>query len=471
MHWDTAIREMVRVVTGSQVVYDSDAKRSLQKNISKTGSLNQDALWLMPGVQLTAEAEASNIGVLGTHGSGKTAVLRGWAEQIIERGDRCVINDAKGDLTACFPIDDFLLIAPRDTRGWVWAVGLDVVDGSAAYEVAAKLIHKATTGESIWTDSARAILAGIIEVLQQKRLDGIEVWGWQDLFQSIFLAPIEMKSELLNIKSPSASLIEFDNDGILTRTSQSILLTLWIAAITNIRPLADVAAVTQEEKQFSINEWLSSGSKLPSVIILQHAADYPKLSSTISGLFVEVLAGKILAASMSNRSDPWLYFLLDEMSTLGRLDRLPNMLSVGREKGVRCIAVNQDWEQVIKLYGKEDAATLEARFTIKVVCKLGISDTRDRVIDKFAGQREIEEWDGTVINGKKIYRIRTVPVLRPKQISEELGIIGKSNNLRVRLLIFGLGDIAMVDIPFTAWQKRRPPHVPNLQERQEKIDA
>lgn len=460
MHWNAPRRELVRTIKGSKVLFDSDARRSLRKHIRKTGPANDSALWLMPRVQLTAEAEASNISVLGTHGSGKTAVLRGWIEQVIERGDKCVIHDAKGDLTASLPTDEFLLLAPRDARGWVWAIGRDVTDKDSAREVAANLVPRATTGESIWTDSARSILAGAIEVLQlQEKNLGDDAWGWQSLFKTIFLSPIELRTALMRIGSSVAILIEFDQDGGLTRTSQSILLTLWIAALTNIRPLADIEVATERSRKFSINEWLSQESKLPSIIILQHAADFPELTSTVSTLFIEVLAGKILSVSMPNRRTPWLYLLLDELSILKRIDRLPGLLNIGREKGVRCIAANQDWEQIIKLYGKEDAATLEARFTIKIVCKLSISDTRDRVIDKFSGQRDIVEWEDAGSNGKKLRRVRTVQVLEPKQISEELGVIGKADSLRVRLAIFGLGDVAMVDIPFTAWSTRRSAHM------------
>lgn len=461
MDWDAPLREVVLIAIGSKVLYGRDARRSLRKHIRRTGSVDPSALWLMPHVQLTIEAEASNISLLGTHGSGKTGVLRGWAEQVIERGDRCVIHDAKGDFTAGLPVDDFLLLAPRDMRGWIWAIGRDVVDKEAAREVAAKLVPKATTGEAVWTDSARAVLAGVIEVLQhrERQADGV-TWGWPQLFHMVFLPPLALRAELLNIGSAVASIIDIDEDGRLSRSSQSILLTLWIAALTNIRPLADVASATPKDRHFSINEWLSPQSGLPKTIVLQHAADYPELTSTISGLFVEVLAGRLLAVSTPTRNTPWVYLILDELSTLKRLDRLPGLLNVGREKGVRCIAATQDWEQIIKVYGREDAATLEARFTIKAVCKLGISETRDRVIDKFAGRRDIVEWEDAGQGNPKVRRIRTVAVLEPQQLSNELGVVGKSKNLRVRLAIFGLGDIAMVDIPFTSWPARRPAHAP-----------
>jgi GTPase SAR1 family protein len=51
-------------------------------------------------VQLTPVTEAANILVMGDQGSGKSAVIRGWTEQILARGERAIIHGAKGDVLA-----------------------------------------------------------------------------------------------------------------------------------------------------------------------------------------------------------------------------------------------------------------------------------------------------------------------------------------------------------------------------------
>jgi hypothetical protein len=180
--------------------------------------------------------------------------------------------------------------------------------------------------------------------------------------------------------------IELDDDGVANRTTLSLMLTLWVAALTTIRPLAQADA-SSKERRFSVRDWLSEQFGLPRTIILQHNAEYPVLSTAISGLLVDVVCGKLLSPSMPKRDRPWLHLILDELPVLGRLEQFPKLLNVGREKGAAAIVATQDWEQVLKLYQRHDAATLEARFKIKVVCKLGISETRDRVVRKYAGRR------------------------------------------------------------------------------------
>lgn len=453
----SALRENAQTIHGNKILYDLDARQSLRTKLKCTGQSSKDSLWLMPHVQLTDEAEAFNIGVLGDHGSGKSGVLRGWAEQIIQRNLRAIIHDAKGDITSSLPVDRCLLVAARDERASTWAIGEDIVNAQDAAEVAVKFIPTSSTGESIWTDSARTILTALIETLQKNKGS---TWGWEDLYDVVFQSPLKIRAALEKISAPATLIIDFDNSGALSRTSQSILLTLWITALTTIKPLVDLAKAIPKERRFSIKAWLSTESKLPKTIILQHAADYPMLSSAISGLLVEIVASKILALGMQIRSEPWLYLILDELPVLKRLEKLPTLLNVGREKGVRCIGATQDWEQIIKLYGPEDAATLEARFKIKVVCALGISETRDRVVQRFGGIRTILEWDYAGEGKPKVRRESQIPVIQPNQLSDDLGVHRKGKSLVVRVAIFGLGAVAVVNIPFTAWPRIRRAHVP-----------
>lgn len=453
----SALRENAQTIHGNKILYDLDARHSLRTRLKRTGQSSKDSLWLIPHVQLTDAAEAFNIGVLGDHGSGKSGVLRGWTDQIINRNQRTIIHDAKGEITAGLPVNRFLLIAARDQRASTWAIGEDIVNAQDAAEVAVKFIPTASTGESIWTDSARSILTALIETLQDRKGT---TWRWEDLYDAVFQSPLQIRAELEQISSPAALIIDIDHNGVLSRTSQSILLTLWITALVTIKPLVDLAKAIPKERRFSIKAWLSTQSKLPKTIILQHAADYPILSSAISGLLLEIVSNKILAPSMPSRSEPWLYLILDELPVLKRLEKLPTLLNVGREKGIRCIGATQDWEQIIKLYGPEDAATLEARFKIKVVCALGISETRDRVVERFGGNRTILEWDYAGEGKPKIRRESQIPVIQPSQLSDDLGIYKNGSSLVVRVAIFGLGAVAVVNIPFTAWPQIRRAHVP-----------
>ncbi len=448
----TSPKETARTIRGPWPIFGEQGRVALRKTIAITGAPQPDSLWLAPYVQLTPAAEAGNILVVGDQGSGKSAVIRGWAEQVLARGERSIIHDAKGDILACAPIDKILLVAPHDARGWTWDIGRDVTNAQGAREVAEKLLPSGSELESMWSNGAKAILSGAIEALQRERKTD---WGWTDLFKFVFKSPKELRTALEAAHAPSAHLIELDDDGVANRTTLSLMLTLWVAALTTIRPLAQADA-SNRDRRFSVRDWLSEQSGLPRTIILQHNAEYPLLSTAIGGLLVDVVCGKLLSPSMPKRDRPWLHLILDELPVLGRLEQFPKLLNVGREKGAAAIVATQDWEQILKLYRQHDAATLEARFKIKVVCKLGISETRDRVVSKYAGRRTVETW--VVAQKDKPEKIRhesEIDVIEPNYLDDELGVRVVDGILVVRALVFGLGNPVVVDVPFTQWRKRR----------------
>src|SRR5690606_4237771 len=85
--------------------------------------------------------------------------------------------------------------------------------------------------------------------------------------------------------------------------------------------------------------------------------------------------------------------VLDELAELGRLSRLPNLLSVGREVGVITIAAVQDLGQLTAIYGETVAKALEARFGIKVIGRLTAGDTAERISKVLIGDRLVEFFD------------------------------------------------------------------------------
>lgn len=447
--------ESVQTTRGAWPRYEKRARASLRQAIRETGGADTACLWLAPHVQLTPAAEAYNILLLGDHGSGKSGVIRGWSEQVLARNGRCILHDAKGELLASVPAPNVLLVAAHDARSWIWDIGRDVTNVHGARELAAKLVAQEGTNETMWSDGARALLAGAVEVLQVER--GTD-WGWKDLYEVVFQSPADLHAALETAQAPAARLIEFDSEGGATKTTLSLLLTLWVAALTTLRPLAHVST-SAEAPHFCVRDWLGEASTLPPTLIVQHSSDYPLLSAALAGLLVDVVAAQLLSPASPRRSRPWLHLILDELPLLGRLENFPKLLNVGREKGVQAIAATQDWQQIEKIYGPKDAATLEARFKIKVVTGLGISETRDHVVAHYGGKRAIAKWDNDGKGGRVLREVE-IDVVEARQLTSELGVRKLNGVLHVRVVIFGLGDPAFVDIPFTNWAPRRDAHIP-----------
>ena len=387
-------------------------------------------------------------------------MLRAWLEQLIVRGDRTIIHDVKGDMTAGLPVDQFILLAPHDARSAAWDIARDIGDRAAGLEFATRSI-KAAKGDSMWADGARALWADAIVSLAKKHGRS---WTLRDLYELLTSPPESFKAALVEGGAASAELIAFDEGGGVQRTSMSLLITLWVAALTTLKPLVDAWADIPEDRRFSLSQWLSERSSLPKTIVIQKSAAYPELSSLVGGLLVERLAALVLAPGRPRNPPKKVALVLDELAELGELRRLPNLLSVGREVGVMTIAAIQDLGQLVETYGETTARTLEARFGIKMIGRLTAGDTAERISKVLIGDRLIQfvEVSQTAVkdNLAREPRREAHPVFPPERMETDLGVRSIRGKALIRCLVLGLGDPALLDLPFTAWPDRRRAHKP-----------
>ena len=93
---------------------------------------------------------------------------------------RALVYDAKGDILpilASIATCKIVPINPFDDRGYAWRLRDDVTDGTLALEVANSLIHKEDGDKPFFVESARAIVAG---VMQSFNLSGGK-WNFLDV--------------------------------------------------------------------------------------------------------------------------------------------------------------------------------------------------------------------------------------------------------------------------------------------------
>ncbi|MGO4286478.1 type IV secretion system DNA-binding domain-containing protein, partial [Bosea sp. TAB14] len=247
----TPLAETAQTTSGRSITYGEQARREIRQFIASHGG-EAVGLWLFPHVRLTRKQETRNILLLGGHGSGKTAWLRGLIEQLLGRRGKTFILDVKGDMVEGLPDDDFVLVSAADARSWAWNVAADIRTRLHAVEFASKIIAAAER-DPMWTDAARAILADLIVYLQKQPK---QPWGWPELARIALSTPAEIKAALVSIKAPSAVLITFNSDDEESRTVLSILTTLWVAALTQLVPLAEAWQDVPVDRRFSIRDWV-----------------------------------------------------------------------------------------------------------------------------------------------------------------------------------------------------------------------
>lgn len=456
-------RERFFTLRGWRLLFDGEGRSSLRAAIVRTGQILKRGLWLLPHVQLTDECEGYNILALGTQGSGKTSTLRGLVEQCEARGDQIFIHEVKGDFTAGLPVNPFILVAPHDRRSAAYNIARDIRNEKHAREFAAHAVTK-SDHDSMWGDAARAVWADLVMTLHAAKPGD---WSWEDL-ASVLLSPGETIKATLNAagKNSGSRLIFGSDDPEENRTTMSILVTMWVAALTTVLPLAKAWRDVPAARRFSLRQWLDQPGAYPRVIVLQKSSEYPELSGAIGGFLIDRLIALALRPGRPRNPTRKLVFCLDELPECGngRLVGLPRLLNTGRELGIMTLVGIQDISHLVEIWGENLANVLLARFRIKLVHQLGAGDSAER-ISALLGERRIEYLGPRVRDPVTRRWVRetvreTAPVCPADRLDSDLGVRKSGRHKTARMLVMGLGNPAIVDVPLTVWRDSRPGHVP-----------
>ncbi|MET4235196.1 hypothetical protein ABIA85_008504 [Bradyrhizobium sp. LA6.10] len=461
--YETYIRtppiETDMVKSGRHVLFGEYARRAIQAFIRRAGGRMKDGLWLLPNVQLSLAQAARNILVVGTQGSGKTGLLRAYIAQLLTYGWLTFVFDVKGDMVAGLPTEAFILVAPHDARTWALDLGPEVRNRAVALEFAAKCIDDENK-KSMWVSAARAILADLAMVLHARHGDG---WSWSELRDCALSSPANLQQALAEINAPSLSLVSFGADPAENRTVMSVLITMWVAVLATIEPLADAFAEVPAERHFTVKDWMASNSGMPKTLVFQKSLAFPELSGLLGSFLAERVATAALAPARRAPDAPRLALVLDEFSEIP-IKRLPSLLSLGREMKVTTIASLQDLGQLKTIAGPDNAGVIESRFGIRLVLRLEPGDTIDRITRTWLGERRISRVREASVEELKagITRPRetvAVPVVAPELLSDDLGVRKTSEGMMIKLLVCGFPMVGIVDVPLTTWPDRRQAHV------------
>ena len=372
------------VKSGRRVLFGEYARRAVQAFIRRAGGTMKDGLWLLPNVQLNLAQAARNILLVGTQGSGKTGVLRAYISQLLTFGWLTFVFDVKGDMVAGLPTEEFILVAPHDARTWALDLGPEVRNRAVALEFAAKCVDD-DNKKSMWVSAARAILADLAMVLHARHGDD---WSWSELRDCALSSPAQLQQALAEINAPSLPLVSFGADPAENRTVMSVLITMWVAVLATIEPLADAFAEVPAERHFTVKNWMGCKGALPKTLVFQKSLAFPELSGLLGSFLAERVATAALAPARRAPDAPRLALVLDEFSEIPIM-RLPSLLSLGREMKVTTIGSLQDLGQLKTIAGPENAGVIESRFGIRLVLRLEPGDTIDRITRTWLGERRI----------------------------------------------------------------------------------
>jgi energy-coupling factor transporter ATP-binding protein EcfA2 len=441
-------------IKGPRLLSGRAARSALLSAWHRRYGVAEPGISLAKGIPMPRQLEAEHILIAGGTGAGKTTILQSLMTGVIERGDKMLVLDVKGDVTARLPTRNAVLLSLDDARSRRWDLGLDVVSREDAEELAIELIPE--TSDPSWSAGARRVLACLVGHLQDDYGPSSRSWSWTDL-ERLLMSPIEvLYGTVLEREAATAVFLDTSQD-----ETRKQAMSFYLVLIANALPVVSACARMGRAKGpgISFRQWVSAGNA-PQVLILRQSQRYPALSATIARLGLKFVADA--AADRTSDNDPapvWL--MLDELPQIGKSSAVPRLAAIGRSAGIRLVVTVQSPAQLREIYGAEGCQHLLDNLTTKIVGRISSGKTASETSEHWIGRRTVEYWERGKHDGSGAIRSerRTddVPVIEPEFLSNELGLrSGIAGVPVVRAIVLGHGDACLVEWRVGLWRDRRP---------------
>lgn len=294
-------------------------------------------------IALPRRLETRHMAMVGTTGSGKTTVLRQMLDGIEARGEAALVYDTSGEFVAHYfnPERGDIILNPFDARCAYWSPFAEIAHPADADRIAHQLITE--TGQhdrDVWLETSRILVANMLRALWREKKGTLP-----DLLHAL---QVRTKDDLKAWLGDSSSARTFAEDA--DRATGSVLFMLAKAAnLIQFLQMQD-----GDETPFSFREYIAGLDERKGRkpwIFVPRKEDYFEASKPLLACWLECAASALLGLSPS--ADRRVWFLLDELADLPRVDNLARLLPEGRKFGAAVVLTFQGIGQMRHRYGND----------------------------------------------------------------------------------------------------------------------
>jgi len=353
----------------------------------------------LAGVPLSPEDETMHVAAIGATGSGKSTALRALMADAIRRGDRQVVADPDGAAMSAFFEPGDIILNPFDRRCARWdLLGEIERPGDYAFLAQSVLPHLGIGEHDQWITYAQQLLAAALE-----NFGRLGLGTTSDLITMLASGSV---AELKLLCQGTAAARYFESGG--EKMLASILGTL-APAVGNLRFIAAV-----DGEPFSIRNWVRSGAG--SLWLPYTANQVAALRGLIScWMNIAILETLSLAPDRDRR----IWFHIDELDALGRIEALKDAQARLRKFG-GCVAIGfQSSAQVKAVYG-EGAHTIIENCGNLLLLRSGLSEGGGtaELASELIGSREVERDDVSRSRTRGRYTSRSTSMQSKRTVEE-----------------------------------------------------
>ena len=395
-----------RVIGGTRVADEEDVAAQT------TLLCGRDALRIGP-VPIPRRIETRHFAFLGTTGSGKTTALRQMLDGIERRGEAALVYDTSGEFIAHYynPARGDIILNPFDARCAFWTPFDEISHPADADRIARQLVSETSSqDDDVWLETSRILVANMIRSLWAEDNRNLEA-----LLEALQVKDKEQLKEWLGHTSSART---FANDA--DRATGSVLFMLAKAA--NLIQFLKVE--DDGEDRFAFRDFVAKLDTCEGAkpwIFVPRKEDYFEASKPLMACWLECAASAVLGLSPS--PDRRIWFVLDELADLPRVENLARLLPEGRKFGAAIVLTFQALGQMRNRYGANIAEAMLACCNTKLFLQTVDQETR-KWASETIGQCEVElrVATDTLSIGSEVPRttIATQRQFRPAVLESEL---------------------------------------------------
>jgi hypothetical protein len=328
----------------------------------------------LAGVPLSLEDETMHVAAIGATGTGKSTALRALMAGAIRRGDRHVVADPEGSAMAAFFRDGDIILNPFDRRCARWDLFAEIeAPSDYAFLASSLLPHLGHGDHDQWISYAQRMLADTLENFVTLGLGSTD-----DYVATLAGAKLSELKELC-AGTPSARYFEEGGERMLA----SILGTL-APAVGNLQMIASAKG-----EPFSVRRWIREGV---GTLWMPYAANQVAALRALVSCWMNIAILETLSLEPSRERRIW--FHVDELDALGRIEGLKDAQARLRKFGGRVAIGFQSFAQVKQIYGEGAHTIVENCGNLLILrCGGGGDDSTAKLACELIGAREIERED------------------------------------------------------------------------------
>jgi type IV secretory pathway TraG/TraD family ATPase VirD4 len=356
---------------GARVAHGRQMRRLVRR---RRRQLRAGTPLLLAGVPLTPSEETRHFKLIGTTGTGKSTAIAGLLAGALARGDRAVITDADGGYRRRF-FDrrrGDVILNPFDPISVKWDPFAEIVKPWDVDQLASGVIP--TTEDASgreWRGYARTFLTAVTRRCHEL--------GWRDPSELWRLITVAPSSELrpLVAGSPAQPFLEPENArmfGSIRSVAASAAAALEFVQAQRARP-------------FSVRSWVRAGR---GVLFLPYGAAQIAALRSIIAAWVRLAIFEALEGEEGEGTNRRLWFVVDELDSLGAIDGLKDALARLRKFNGRCVLGFQSLAQVSSTYGADAQTIVENCGTTLILrCSGSEHGGTSQFAARLIGEREV----------------------------------------------------------------------------------